>query len=414
MSGRRTLVLGGGIVGLSAAYHLARRGEAVTLVDRDAPGAGASGGNAGILALGHPPLPHPGLFRDLPRLLLRTTNPLYVAPRLDPSLARWLLDFRRACGRERFERSLDLLCRLGWHARECVERLVEDERIDCEMHRTGWLEVFRTERARTKSRRTAESLRRHGYTVDELDGDALRRREPAYRDEVIGALHYVDSGFANPARLVRGLVERVRALGAELLFETEVERLLRNGSRVAGARLADGRRIEAGRVVLAAGAWTTPLARTIGVRVPMQAGKGYHVNLVDVPHRPSTTSVLAETFVAVTPLDGGLRLAGTVELAGLNLRMRRERLSMLRLGARAYVRGIDEARDGSVWCGLRPMTGDGLPVVGWAPGIEGVFVATGHAMMGFLLGPLSGKLASEALLDGRMSLDLPELRADRF
>jgi D-amino-acid dehydrogenase len=172
--------------------------------------------------------------------------------------------------------------------------------------------------------------------------------------------------------------------------------------------------VEGDRLGLAAGSWTSRLARDIGVRVPLQAGKGYHVNLSGLPVRPGTTSVLAETFVAVTPLDGGLRLAGTVELSGLNLRIAPHRLARLSAGARDYLRGIDEARVESTWCGLRPLTPDGLPAIGWAPRARGVFIATGHAMMGFLLGPLTGRLVSEALLDGRLSLDAGAMRADRF
>jgi D-amino-acid dehydrogenase len=178
--------------------------------------------------------------------------------------------------------------------------------------------------------------------------------------------------------------------------------------------LDDGRTIDADRLVLAAGSWTTRLARTIGIDIPMQPGKGYHVDLDETSHLPSTTCVLAETFVAATPLNGGLRLAGTVELSGMNLEIVQKRLEMLSVGARAYIRGIDEARVRSTWCGLRPLTADGLPVIGWAPGVDGVFVATGHAMMGFLLGPLTGRLASEALLDGKTSLDVAALAADRF
>jgi D-amino-acid dehydrogenase len=413
-SDERTIVVGGGIVGLSAACHLARRGARITLFERDRPALGASSGNAGILALGHPPLPHPGLLRKLPRLLLSSTNPVYVAPRASPSLLRFMLDFGRACGRSHFERSVALLARLGWPARECIETLIGEAGIDCDLHRTGWLEVFRTHRARSAVLRTAELLRGHGYTVDELDGDTLRRREPAFRDDVLGALHWVDSGFADPGRLVRGLVEHARRLGVELCFETPVDRLLARDGRFEGVRLADGRVVASRRAVLAAGAWSTELARTVGVSVPLQGGKGYHVNLRRTPHRPSTTCVCSETFVAVTPLDGGLRLAGTVELSGLNLRMVQARLDMLRVGARIYLRGIDDAEAGSTWCGLRPLTADGLPVVGFAPRVEGLFVVTGHAMMGFLLGPLGGKLASEALLDGKMSLDLPELDPARF
>jgi D-amino-acid dehydrogenase len=146
----------------------------------------------------------------------------------------------------------------------------------------------------------------------------------------------------------------------------------------------------------------------------MQAGKGYHVNLGGTGIRPSTACVLAEVFVAVTPLDGGLRLAGTVELSGLNLRLVERRLDRLESGARSYLRGIVGARVESTWCGLRPMIADGLPVVGWAPGVQGVFVATGHAMLGFQLGPLTGKLACEAVLGDAPSLDVTPFGADRF
>jgi D-amino-acid dehydrogenase len=409
-----TVVVGGGIVGLSAAYFLARRGERVTVLERDELGQAASSGNAGILAMGHPPLPHPEAFRQLRRLVCRPTNPLYIAPRADRSLLGWMLAFRRACARDRFERSMKLLSEMGWVAGDCVRRLIEDERIDCEYHSSGWLEIFRTSHAMDESRRTADLLRGHGYRVTEIGRRRLQEREPAFRDDVVGALHYEDSAFAHPGKFLLGLAERLRRQGVELRTGAEVERVLVTTGRFAGLRLTDGERIDADRAVLAAGVWTTPLARSIGVRLPMQAGKGYHVELSGTPHRPTTTCVLAETFVAVTPLDGGLRLAGTVELSGLNLQINRRRLAMLSRGAADYIRGIDRAEVRGTWCGLRPMTGDGLPIIGWAPGIRGVFVATGHAMMGFLLGPLSGRLVSEALLDGRMSLDVTALAADRF
>lgn len=410
----RTIVLGGGIVGLSTAYFLARRGAAVTVVERDALGLGASSGNAGIIAPGHPPLPRPELLRSLPRLLFDRASPVYLALRLDPTLPAWLLSFLRACGRGPYERSLALLARMGRAASDCFRQVVEEEGLDCEYHPSGWIEVFAAARAMEKGRRDAEHLRRLGYAVEELTGDELREREPVFLDRVHGALYYRDAAFANPGRFVRGLAAAAGRQGAELMAENEVKNIrLRNGG-FQGVDLADGRRLEGKRLVLAAGCWTTGLAREIGVRVPMQAGKGYHLNLSDIESAPGTACVLAEVFVAVTPLDGGLRLAGTVEMSGLNLRMVERRLERLRSGARAYLRGIDEGRVESTWCGLRPLTSDGLPVIGWAPGVRNVFVATGHAMMGFLLGPLTGKLAGEALLGDPPSLDLAGLAADRF
>jgi D-amino-acid dehydrogenase len=166
--------------------------------------------------------------------------------------------------------------------------------------------------------------------------------------------------------------------------------------------------------VLAAGSWSTALARSVGVKLPMQPAKGYHIDLSNPDERPGTTCVLAERFVAVTPLGDGLRLAGTVELSGLNLRVDERRVGRLLTGARSFLNGLEEARVESTWCGLRPMTADGLPVIGRAPGVAGVVVATGHAMMGFLLGPLTGRLVSEIVMDGKTSLDVAELGADRF
>jgi D-amino-acid dehydrogenase len=147
----------------------------------------------------------------------------------------------------------------------------------------------------------------------------------------------------------------------------------------------------------------------------MQAGKGYYIDLIGVALRPSTACVLAESFVAVTPLEGGLRLAGTIELSGTNDRLMAERLDQLLIGARNYLKDLGSARTEATGLGLRPLSADGLPIIGWAPGVEGVFIATGHAMMGFLLGPWTGKLASEAILDARLSIDrIPSLLPDRF
>jgi D-amino-acid dehydrogenase len=199
-----------------------------------------------------------------------------------------------------------------------------------------------------------------------------------------------------------------------MLFETEARRLVVEDGRFRSVELSDGRRVDGDRVVLAAGSWTTGLAAAIGIRVPMQPGKGYHIDLSNIQVRPSTTSVLAETFVAVTPLGEGLRLAGTIELSGLDRRISRDRLERLMSGARSYLLGIERAEVVSEWCGLRPLTADGLPAIGWARGADGVFIATGHAMMGFLLGPLTGLLASEILLDGSPSIEIGPLSADRF
>jgi len=409
-----TIVVGGGIVGVSAAYYLARRGHRVTLLERGDIGAGASFGNAGIIAIGHPPLPRPGLVGQVLRWMLDGGSPLYMPLRLDPSLLRWFWQFRRACTQAHFEHCMAVLSSLGRETRACFEAILADEAMTCEYHRDGWREVFASQRGFETGIREAEVLREHGFEVEQLDGDELRRRDPAFRDDIVGALQYTESAFTDPFVFLTELAARTRDHGAAIRTNTEMVELLIDGDRCTGARLDTGERLVADHVVLASGIWTTRLARRAGLDVPMQAGKGYHRNISRPSPCPSVASVLAEKHVAITPLGDVLWLSGTVEFSGINHNLVQKRLDMLTVAARAYLRGLGQTQTLSEWCGLRPCTADGLPVIGWAPRVGGLFIATGHARMGFTLGPITGRLVSECILDGKPSIDLGPMRVDRF
>lgn len=414
MSGSHTVVVGAGVVGVCTAYYLARRGHEVTLLDKGDIGSGASFGNAGIIAPGHPPLPRPGLIKQAIKWMFDSASPLYIPPRLDRRLLSWLWEFRRACTHVHEIHCMKILARLGRESLACFDQLVSEEGIGCEYQRRGWMEVFRTTAGLETGRRDAELVRRFGFEAEVLSPEALRDCEPALRPGAAGAVRYVDSATADPHRFVVELADRARGHGAVVRPHTDVGEILFRNGRVAGVRIGGGERIAADTLVLAAGTWTTRLAETIGLHIPMQPGKGYHLNLVAPDPCPRSACVLGEVYVAATPMGGGLRLAGTMEFSGLNHRLHRRRLEMLVAGARKYLAGIDEARPVSTWCGLRPCTADGLPVVGWARDVPGVLVATGHARMGFTLGPVTGKLISECIVDGEPSIDLDPLRVERF
>lgn len=403
-------------MGVSCAYFLAKAGQNVTLVDREAFDRCASMGNAGIIGLGHPPMPRPGLARQMIRMLFNPLNPLHIPPRVDPELWKWMWDFRRVgCTQQQFNHAMHVLSEFGWRAGECFDRIVDEEKLDCEYQRTGWIEVFRDGARFEQGLQEAEIVRKYGYEAVELTGEQLMEREPAFLPGVIGAVHYTDSRFANPRRTLQELADRAARHGAELLTNTEVVELLESDGRFTGVKLRSGKIIHGDTLILAGGIWSTELARSLGIRVPMQPGKGYHVN-IDAPQsaRPSTVCVLAESYVAVTPLAEGLRLGGTVELSGINHRLVSKRLDMLRIGAKQFLRDIEGAATISQWCGLRPCTADGLPVIGWAPEVENVFIATGHAMMGFALGPITGQLAAESIVSGEPSYDLTPFLPDRY
>lgn len=414
MDGPHTIVVGAGIVGVSTAYYLSRRGRRVTVIEMGDIGNGASSGNAGIVALGHPPIPRPGLIRQVLGWMLNGSSPVYIRPRFDPALFRWMWNLNRACTEEHFCSSMKLLTTLGRHTQACFDQIFSDERLSCEYHRTGWLEVYRTEKGLAQGRHDAELLERYGFEIQILDGDEVTRREPAFKDAVVGAMHSVESAFIDPMKFLGELADRARGHGASIRTNTEIIDVLTSDGGVVGVRLNTGERLEAESVVLAGGIWTTGLARKLGLDVPMQAGKGYHRDITRPSPCVGIACVLAEDHVAVTPLEDVLRLSGTVEFSGLNHRLVPRRLDMLTAAARRYLDGLALTQPVNEWCGLRPCTADGLPVVGWAPAPRGLFVATGHARMGLTLGPVTGKLVSECILDGRPSIDITPLRVDRF
>ncbi len=419
------IVIGGGIVGLSCAYYLAQRGVAVTVIEKDEIGVGASAGNAGLIAVGHPPLPQPGLAWKGLKWMFDPTGPLYIPPRFKPDLIKWLWQFHRACKPTTFRRSMQLLATLGRSTLQCFDDLQIENGTSADtdssavpsvhIQRQGQIEVYKTVTMRDHCRHEADLLRTYGFDVEELDTNTLHEREPAYVDDVIGAIILKDSAFAHPQHVMQQLSARAAEVGVTIKANTCADEIVMNGSAFQGVRVKGSNELlEGDTLILAAGAWTTPLAQSIGVPVPMQAAKGYHMDLTAPEVNINMAGVLKETLVAVNPSNNGLRLAGTLEFSGINERIVRKRLEMLETAAKAYIKGVEHTTRIGEWCGLRPCTADGLPVVGWAPQVEGVCIATGHAMLGFALGPATGKLISELILDNKTSLDITPLSPSRF
>jgi D-amino-acid dehydrogenase len=376
-------------------------------------------------------------------------SPLYIPPRLDLALCGWFWRFWRACNAQQMHHSMQTLAILGQASMKCWLEILVAEQIECGWRQGGWLDVFTTPAGQRRAEADAGIVSGCGFETLQLTGSQLRDREPAFAEEVRGAIAYPESAWLDPGRFLAGLqlalagrgvairtvgdnhgpgsgidwqaadATRFTPLprpttGSEQTDGARVTRLLVSGGRCFGVELATGERLEADRVVLAAGAWSARLAAGAGVRLPLQAGKGYHLELDSLDPPLRTASILTESYVAVTPLAGSLRLAGTLEFSGINHRLVPRRLDKLRQGALRCLPGVAEATVLSQWCGLRPCLADGLPVVGWAPGISGLFLATGHAKMGLTLGPITGKLVSESLLDGQTSLPIDSLSAHRF
>ena len=416
MSGPKAVVVGGGVIGMSCAYYLARGGAEVVVLERERIGAGASSGNAGTASPGHPPLNRPGRVGHALRQMLDPGSPLYVHPSWNPGLWRWLLRFARYCTPGHVQAAMRVMGPLGKDALALFDELIEGERIECEYRREGYYDVCESAAGLSEAREEAELARPHGYRPEELDGDELRRREPALGPNAIGGVFFPEAATMDPGLFLARLARVTERRGARVREGVGVASVVMEHGRASGVALSDGSVEGADAVVLATGPFSLDLARRIGTELPVQPGKGYHR---DIPVGPNgapplrIACVLHETAVFCTPMPTFLRLAGTMEFSGPNLVMRPARLRQLTVAARRFFPKLGPARPVSEWCGLRPMSVDGVPIVGPLPGVEGVSVATGHGMLGLTLAPVTGEMIANQVL-GREDPRLQGVSPARF
>jgi D-amino-acid dehydrogenase len=415
-SGPRVVVVGGGVIGIACAYYLARGGARVVVLERERVGAGASLGNAGTVSPGHPPLNRPGRIAQAVRQMLDSTSPLYVHPSWNPGLWRWLIGFARYCTAEHVTAAMRIMAPLGKDTLALFGTLLQEERIECEARSDGYYDVSATEPGLAEAEHEAAIVGEYGYRVETLDGDELRRREPAIGANVIVGVHFVEAITLDPALFLERLARAAVRHGVEVRERVAVRDVDVDGPRVVGVRLASGAPEGADAVVLATGPYSLEIAKRVGVRLPVQAGKGYHR---DIPIGPNgapamrMACILNEASVFCNPLDTFVRFAGTMEFSGLNEVMRRARLQQLTRSARGYIDRIGTARPVSEWCGLRPMSVDGLPIIGPLGGVEGLSVATGHGMLGLTFAPVTGQMISRLVL-GEVDARLEGLSPARF
>jgi len=410
---RRVVIVGAGVVGLSAALYAARRGMRVRVLERDGEARfTTSFGNAGLLTPSHVvPLAAPGVVAQGLRWMADPESPFYVRPRPDPDLLRWGWRFWRAGTAAHVERAAPLLRDLNMTSRALFADLAA-EADDFGLALTGGLMVCRTAHGLEEEAAVAARARAVGLAPEVLDAAALARLEPDARLDAVGAVLYPEDGFLDPGRFMASLARRAADAGAEIRWHADVRAVAPDGHAV---ETADGR-VEADDVVVAGGAWTPALTRALGVRLPMQAGKGYHLHVPAASLRLRHSLILVEGRVAVTPMGDRVRVAGTMEIAGLGADVNPARVRGIVKTVPRYLPDVPAAAfDGATaWVGHRPVSPDGLPYVGRLRARPSVIVATGHAMMGLSLGPVTGASVAALLAGDAPPVPLDALAPDRF
>ena len=397
----RVGVIGGGVVGLSTAWYLRKLGAHPVVIESWQLGGGCSFGNAGWICPSiSTPLPAAGLTLKSLLWMMRRDSPLYIRPRAAPALAPWLLRFRSHCNHADHSRGIAALAALNAVTMERYDELVADG-VEFEMNRSDILMVFRDSATAAETRAEVEAVAAVGATrYREVDATELYEREPLLRSGFQGGILVQGERSVRPDTLTAGLGAALRRAGTEI----------HEGALVTGFRSA-GRRVRAvvtsrgdlavDAVVLAAGTHSGTLSRALGSPIPLTAGKGYSVT-IDRPARQLRQMLyLAGAKINLTPYAGALRFSGTMELSGINRRLKSSRVESLRRQVSRAVRVPEAAAGGRAWVGMRPMTPDTLPVIGALPSRENAYANTGHQMLGITLGPSSGWALAGLVAEGR-------------
>jgi len=414
MNPRRSItVIGAGIAGMVTACYLKRDGHDVTVIDPVAPGEGCSKGNAGHISPGSClPLAMPGVLRKVPGWLADPLGPMRIRWHYLPRAAPWLMRFVGMATAEKVEVTANALRALHAPVFGAYEPLVQHAGVEDLIIRSGQLYVYETAQGLEGDRVGWDMRRARGVEIQELDADAIQQLEPALAPIYRCGVYLPEHGFCrNPGRLVQALAEQFIRDGGTILGRTVTGfEIGPDGPRQLHTDAGD---VEASDIVIAAGAWSHKLTAKLGDRLPLESQRGYHLEFATPGVNPVNTVASPERSFVATPMETGLRFAGTVEFAGLSAPPDYRRARMLQaLGQRMFP-GL--ASDGtSEWMGHRPTLPDSLPVIDRSTRFPSVYYAFGHGHTGISGSPVTGRIIADLVAKRPPEIDISPFRVDRF
>jgi D-amino-acid dehydrogenase len=413
---QHVVVVGAGVIGLCTADALIDRGYRVTVLERDRePGNGCSYGNGGIVVPSHfVPLAAPGMVRQGLLMLRDRQSPFGVSKLTDLATLGWMARFARASNPGHVERSAPLLKELNLQSRTLYEGLVANLGVDVGYAKRGLLMLSRTHAAHEAESRLADQANRIGLRATLLTNDDLKRLEPDVEMDVAGAVHFEDDAHLTPPVFMEAMRRKLLACGAEIRYGISASGF-RTENRTVKSIETDQGPLEADEFVVAAGAWSNALARSLGLKLPLLAGKGFGMTITDPPETPRIPAILTEARIAVTPMVDGVRFVGAMELGQPGVAPSAGRVEGMRRRIPEYYPSFTGDRLGApVWSGNRPCSPDGLPYLGRTRRADNVVIATGHAMMGMSLGPVTGLVVSKIIAGDPPGIAIHLLDPDRY
>ncbi|MDC7994078.1 NAD(P)/FAD-dependent oxidoreductase [Altibacter sp. HG106] len=411
---KSVVIVGGGIVGLCTAFYLEQEGFQVTLLDQSDMSSGASYVNAGFVSPSHlVPLASPGMVRQGLKWMFNRASPLYIKPRLEKDFLRWARAFQKSCTAAKSAKAVQAIKDLSVKSVELYQELLTLPAFQFHLENKGLLTLCITHKALEKEQQLQQLVQREGLGATMLTKNQVKALEPSVSDAVLGGVHYQCDWHSTPHKVMQQLKTHLKQQGVTILPKQAVVGFKKKGTRILAAQTATST-FEADQFVLAAGSWSRSLAASLGLSLLLEAGKGYRI---DVSRRLPITlpAILAESKVAVTPMEHATRFAGTMELSGINTKIRKERVEAIARAVPHYYNAVSvsEAEQAQVACGLRPVTPDGLPYIGRTAAYDNLAIATGHAMMGWSMAPATGAIIAAILSGKKCPFSVASFHPDR-
>jgi len=408
------IIIGGGIIGASVAYYLAMGGYSVTLIEKEKISAGSSSGNAGLIANGFAiPIPAPGVPRQGLKWMFDASSPFHIKPRLDPALIGWLWRFVWACNSKQVRKSIPILLALGQGSLDLFDELLEKEVVDFCYERRGRLILFASDASLEGWKEDAALVQEYGVETSFLNAEDVRQVEPNLMPSVKHGIFCESYAHLDPDSFTHEMACLAKHHGAEIITGTRITGFETTGGQISEVLTTVGT-FKANQVVLAAGAWSSILARELKLRLPIQPAKGYSLTYTKPSTSPNLPLFLSERKVAVTPMGKKLRFTSTLELGGFDPSINPRRMDTIRRSAIEYLPGMEELEGEVEWSGYRPATPDDLPIIGRSEKYTNLVLATGHGTLGITHSLITGKLVSQIIAREQPSINLKPFNPERF
>ncbi|WP_299605470.1 FAD-dependent oxidoreductase [uncultured Aquimarina sp.] len=411
---KNCIIIGGGIIGLSSAYYLQKAGHKVTIIDQSSMDFGASYVNAGYLSPSHIiPLAAPGVMKKGLKWMFNPGSPLFIKPRLKSDFLQWAWAFNTSCSVKNVTRSIQPIKDITLLGQQLYSEIKKEENFKFQLEKKGLLMICQTHKMLDEELKVVDLAKKEGLAARELSLKELQQIEPNVQIDAKGAVLFECDAHTTPTTFMEEMKAYLSKAGVTILKNEKILSVQNEGDKIISVT-SDSSTYKADEFVVAAGSWSKLLCKKLGIKLLLEAGKGYRINCtrdlgITMP------AILAEAKVAVTPMDGFTRFAGTMEIAGINHHINTVRVDAIAKAANNYYPDItiSNSEKNDAACGLRPVTPDGMPYIGKSGKCKNLTIATGHAMLGWSMGTSTGKLVSEIVSDKKTSLEIEVYHPDR-